>query len=385
MSFDIYRKGYDMDINTIFGENNGNIITGKMEIKNEEGKIISHTGFKTLDSVYCGRYINTVTVGGIGTDPEYRRAGFVRQMMTKLLEMAPEQGWVVSFLHPFSFSYYRKFGYEKVADHRVLEFPIAKLDFVDRCTDLVCVNTEARAIDCMNVYNEFSKKRNIMFKRYNTDYFPKSDSDSRKTYIYYDKDKKPASYIIYDQEHYFCVNRMASVALNVREMAFTTPESLCALFGFMRMFEGEDNKVKIHNCAMSPEIDILLKHYMHTSYTLVPDIAGRILDVKAILEANAYPEGKRGCFTVGVEDTLEFTNGIYRVEYDNGVAEAKKLSSDAECDFSVPMPAFTQLVYGYDEYTADNLPYMAGARLYNPKSDFFTVFHKKNNGLFEHF
>lgn len=374
-----------MDINMRFYEDDGNTVTEGMEIKNNDGNVISQMMFKTLDSMYCGKYINTVTVGGIATAPEYRRAGFVRKMMTKMLEMAPERGWTVSLLHPFSFSYYRKFGYDKIADHKVLEFPIAKLDFVDRCTDLVRVNTEARALDCMNIYNEFSEKRNIMFNRYNTSRFPQSDSDGRKAYIYYDKNKKPASYIIYSQEQYFCVNRMASVALNIHEMAFTTPESLSALFGFIRMFEGEDNKVKIHNCAMSPEIDVFLKHYMHTTYTLVPDIAGRILDVKAVLEAHNYPEGKRGSFTVGVEDSFDFTNGVYRVEYDNGVAEAKKLSACSACDLSVPMPAFTQLMYGYDEYSADVVPYMAGARLYAPRSDFFNVFHKQNNGLFEHF
>ena len=136
---------------------------------------------------------------------------------------------------------------------------------------------------------------------------------------------------------------------------------------------------------MSPEIDTVLKHYMHTSYTLVPDIAARILDVPTMLKANSYPKDRKGYFTVNVEDTLEFVNGVYGVEYENGIADVKKLPSGSECDLSVPVATFTQLVYGYDEYTPDIVPYMNGAKLYNPQSKFFEAFHKKNNGLFEHF
>ncbi len=374
-----------MELKVIFNDDNGNVISEGMEVRSDDGSCMSHMGFKTLDSMYCGQYIKTLTVGGIGTSPEYRREGLVRKMMNKMLEIAPERGWAVSFLHPFSFSYYRKFGYEKVADHKILVFPIAKLDFAERCTDLEPVDSTEKALDCVKIYNEFSKKRNIMFKRYGTSIYPTSKGGGNRTYIYYDSAKNPASYITFSQEQFFNINRMKSVNFHVHEMAFTTPESLNALFGFIRMFEGEDETVKIHNCAMSPEIDTVLKHYMHTSYTLVPDIAARILDVPTVLKANSYPKDRKGYFTVNVEDTLEFVNGVYGVEYENGIADVKKLPSGSECDLSVPVATFTQLVYGYDEYTPDIVPYMNGAKLYNPQSKFFEAFHKKNNGLFEHF
>ena len=379
-------KGYwYMALNLVSYENDGNVISESMENTNDNGVCMSHMGFRTLDSVYCGKYLKTLTISGVATSPEYRRCGCVRQMLNKLFEMAPERGWEVSFLHPFSFSYYRKFGYEKVADHKIIEFPISKLDFTDRFPGLKPVDSEERAKDCTKIYNEFSMKRNIMFKRYGTSIYPTSAGGDKKTYIWYDAASKPASYITLRSEQYFSVNRMESVNLHIHEMAFTTPESLMALFGFIRMFEGEDKRVKIHNCAMSPEVDTVLKHYMHSSYTLVPDIAARILDVKAVLHANRYPAGERGCFTVKVEDSLEYTRGVYRVEYDNGQSEVTKLGDDAEYDLSASMPSFTQLVYGYDEYTADKAAYMDGVEICNPDSKFFNVFHKKHNGLFEHF
>ena len=118
-------KGYwYMALNLVSYENDGNVISESMENTNDNGVCMSHMGFRTLDSVYCGKYLKTLTISGVATSPEYRRCGCVRQMLNKLFEMAPERGWEVSFLHPFSFSYYRKFGYEKVADHKIIEFPI---------------------------------------------------------------------------------------------------------------------------------------------------------------------------------------------------------------------------------------------------------------------
>lgn len=346
---------------------------------------MSSAGIRTCQSRYDGKFINTMTIGGVGTEPEYRREGCVRKIFDELFKLAPERGWVVGMLHPFSFSYYRMFGYEKICDHRVLEFPISKLDFVPRCNDLKILDNDRRIADANEIYNKFADKRNIMFRRYNSTHFSKeSRKNGKSTYIRYDTDGHPVSYITLGVENFYNVNRMESINLNVYEMAFTSPDSLAALFGFMRMYEGENDTVKIHNCGMSPEIDVMLRHYVHTKYTLIPDIMARILDVKTILEANNYPK-EAGHFTVKVEDTLDYTRGIYRVEYADGRADVKKVSNTENYDLCAEMPAFTQMIYGYDSYNADIIRYMHGVKVITDCNDFLRAFTKKPNGLFEHF
>ncbi|MDD4772594.1 MAG: GNAT family N-acetyltransferase [Eubacteriales bacterium] len=345
----------------------------------------SSAGIKTCQSRYDGNYIKTMTIGGIGTAPEFRREGCVRRIFDELFNIAPERGWIVSMLHPFSFSYYRKFGYEKICDHRILEFPITKLDFVPRCTDVQILDNDRRLADAIDIYNKFADNRNIMFRRYDSAHFSKEpNKNGKSTYIHYNSDGKPVSYITLGVENVYYVNRMKSINLNVYEMAFVSRESLAALFGFMRMYEGENDTVKIHNCGMSPEIDVMLRHYIHTEYTLVPDIMARILDVKTILELNRYPE-EAGCFTIKVDDTLEYTRGTYHVEYADGKAEVEKVTDAHKYDIKADMPAFTQMIYGYDSYNADIACYMHGVDVKNDCNDFFRAFTKKSNGLFEHF
>lgn len=364
-------------------DHNFDPITGYMNmaaVDDETGNHLSTGGFGFRESRYCGKYLRTLTAGGIATPVHNRRGGNVRKMFNTVFEMAPENGWAVSMLHPFSFSYYRMFGYEKIADHRILRFPTRLLSFVPRRCKLVRYDNDEQLADILAIYDEFASKRNIMFRRTNGSMYKKKD----KTYIYYDENGKPASYIVYKTYNEYVINHMANSLLTVEEMVFTTPESLRELFSFLYMFEGEMDEIEIANCAMSPEVDLILRHYDQTTYTLVPDIMARILDVKAVLEANEYPE-QEGKFTVKVEDTLDFTKGVYQVTYGAGEGVVKKLADNADCDLVAQMPAFTQLVYGYDEYNSFNARFMEGVMLNNDAKDFFRAFPNRPAGLFEHF
>ncbi len=51
-------------------------------------------------------------VGGVASLPQYRRAGGIRACFQKALPAMHRDGYVFSYLYPFSTAYYRKFGYE---------------------------------------------------------------------------------------------------------------------------------------------------------------------------------------------------------------------------------------------------------------------------------
>jgi len=336
-----------------------------------------------------GAEVKCLKLGGVGTEPEYRRTGLVRRFFDEMDRYALENQCLVTLLHPFSFSYYRKFGFERVADHRILEFPMAALNFAPFFRDMTpCTDSSYRA-DLAAVYNEFAKKRNIMFRRDENWGFPTGDG-GKKTDLWYDATGKPSAYVVYGEEKEFCINRMASVNLHVYEMCFTSPEGLMKLLGFLRMFEGELDSVKIHNCAMSPEIERTLRHYTHTKITVVPDIMARINDVEAVLGAVRYPEEK-GCFTVrvraeeGVSCRMEKIAGAWRVEYEGGAGRVVRLDDGAECDLVCGIGALTQMVFGFESFGADAATYLPGVEMKDECADFFRAFPNRACGLFEHF
>ena len=339
---------------------------------------------------FAGKEIPCVGIGAVNTDPEYRRGGLVREIFAEMATECDRREIPLTVLHPFSFAYYRGFGFERVADHRVLEFPITALNFVPRYPNLTRCMGDTHSQELCEVYNSFAKGgRHLMFKR-DPDHFPTNDP-KKKVYLSRDEKGRPDGYIILEIENYFSVNRMVSVNLHVHELIALTDQAMDKLFGFIRMFEGEMETVKLENISMIPEVELRLRHYMHTSLSILPDIMVRINDVKSFFETIPYP-AEAGCFTFKTAEpprspwSGEKTNGVWRVTYAGGKAIVEKLPDDTEdYDFYADIASLAQLVFGYDSYGYDFARHTPGTRWLNPASDFFRAFPRRPAGIFEHF
>ena len=339
---------------------------------------------------FAGKEIPCVGIGAVNTDPEYRRGGLVREIFAEMATECDRREIPLTVLHPFSFAYYRGFGFERVADHRVLEFPITALNFVPRYPNLTRCMGDTHSQELCEVYNSFAKGgRHLMFKR-DPDHFPTNDP-KKKVYLSCDEKGRPDGYIILEIENYFSVNRMVSVNLHVHELIALTDQAMDKLFGFIRMFEGEMETVKLENISMIPEVELRLRHYMHTSISILPDIMVRINDVKNFFETIPYP-AEAGCFTFKTAEpprspwSGEKNNGVWRVTYAGGKAIVEKLPDDTEdYDFYADIASLAQLVFGYDSYGYDFARHTPGTRWLNPASDFFRAFPRRPAGIFEHF
>ncbi len=339
---------------------------------------------------FAGKEISCGAVGGVGTEPEYRRGGLVREIFTEMAAECVRREIPLTILHPFSFAYYRAFGFERIADHRVLEFPITALNFVPRYPDLIHCTDDTHNAELTAVYSAFAADhRHLLFKR-EPHHFPTADG-KKKVYLSRDREGRPDGYIILEIENYFSVNRMVSVNLHVHELIALTDEAMTRLFGFIRMFEGEMETVKMENTAMIPEVELRLRHYMHTGITILPDLMARINDVKLFFASIPYP-AEAGSFTFKTAEpprspwSGERTNGIWRVTYQDGTATVEKLPDDtADYDFAADIPALTQLVFGYDSYGYATARHTDNTAWHTQAPDFFRAFPPRPAGIFEHF
>ena len=339
---------------------------------------------------FAGKEIPCVGIGAVNTDPEYRRGGLVREIFTEMAAECDRRAIPLTVLHPFSFAYYRSFGFERVADHRVLEFPITALNFVPRYPNLIHCTGNIHNFELTEVYDAFAADgRHLMFRREPED-FPTNDP-KKKVYLSHDEEGKPDGYIILEIENYFSVNRMVSVNLHVHELIALTDDAMDKLFGFIRMFEGEMETVRMENISMIPEVELRLRHYMHTSISILPDIMVRINDIKNFFEAIPYP-AEAGCFTFKTAEpprspwSGDKITGVWRVTYRDGAATVEKLPDDTEdYDFYADVASLAQLVFGYDSYGYDFARHTHGTRWNTPAPDFFRAFPRRPAGIFEHF
>ncbi len=335
--------------------------------------------FTVTDSAYGKGTVKAMLAGGIATPVEHRRGGNVRKMFEHMHAQAADEGVAVALLHPFSFSFYRQFGYERVADHVFLRFPTAKIDFVPRRCRFVPYREELLP-DMLAVYRAFSKGRNLLLPRVDGGRYVGGECMS---YLCYDG-ATPVAYVVCSGSKTLQVNRYVDTVLTVHEMAYVSPDALCEIFSFLRMFEGEYDRIVMSDAGVYSEVEILLTHQFHTSCEVVPDLMARVLNTEIMLSAHEYPQ-KEGAFTVRVKDTMPSVAGTFRVCYGGGEARVERLADGADADVTLPVNVFTRLIYGYRALDAQSLAYFGGVEIHSDVEDLLRAFPQKPCGIFEHF
>ena len=346
----------------------------KYEMLTDEGLHASQVYLSVFPSRFARGYVDCACICGVGTKPEYRRGGLVRTALDAFFRDAGEHPeWAVSFLHPFSFPFYRQMGYEKISYHEAIEMPIGALDMFARFPDFApfAPEMEKPLLEC---YRRFAAGRNMMFDRNDLSRFPLRDKN--QLYVLLEGGEIHA-YIVWRVEDRMVVNRMIGDRLVVDEYGFDSPDALKKLLGFIRMFDGQVLNVRFTDVYMTPEIDVTLRHYHSVEYKLYPDISAKILNLKTMLEMNEYPRAGGG-FTIA-----EAGGESWRVDYEGGQAQVKpaKCGADITCD----SPALARLLYGAEPMTAERLRYMPGVEIGGDTEDFLRAFPVRAGGVFEHF
>jgi len=76
------------------------------------GKIISALLIIPAEILINGFKVKMGGIGGVCTLPDYRRRGYAGELLRYTVKEMRRSGFITSILYPFSFAYYRKFGWE---------------------------------------------------------------------------------------------------------------------------------------------------------------------------------------------------------------------------------------------------------------------------------
>jgi len=129
-----------------------------------DGKIVSSLMCMPEPVIIGDAEVSHASVGSVGTLPEYRRQGCAAAMMTECVKLLREEGICLSSLWPFSYPYYRKFGWEVGAEARVYS---ARTAFFETLGDPSSVRTatpsDRKAI--VRLYDEWYRGLNCMTSR----------------------------------------------------------------------------------------------------------------------------------------------------------------------------------------------------------------------------
>jgi len=89
----------------------------ELRVATHEGRVVSCLTLLHAELGFLGARLPMAGICEVATDPDQRNKGYAGELMRRSLREMRERGICTSALFPFSFRYYRKFGYELGGNH----------------------------------------------------------------------------------------------------------------------------------------------------------------------------------------------------------------------------------------------------------------------------
>ncbi|MCL1883646.1 MAG: GNAT family N-acetyltransferase [Defluviitaleaceae bacterium] len=290
-----------------------------------------------------------VPMGGIGavvTRPESRGLGHMNMLIESAFKIMHENNQIFSFIYPFSFAYYRKFGYEMCYAYDKVRIPISQLQSY-KCKVTAEPFEPGDSIQpYAKIYEHFTRERNLSIVRNNDDWEKLLARDPYKnlefTFIIRDNSNQAVSYILYSAER----DDDNGNRLIINECCWTTPEALHMVFGFLSKLGAEFEYVH-WNAPADMDIFTLFPEGFDLEWQRESTGMNRVIDVSAALATLQAPPDK-GCVTLHITDNfLQKNNGTYTVSWNNNALSVKKLTQPSPADIETTIETLAQLISGY--------------------------------------
>ncbi len=330
----------------------------------DNGKLIAGVEMYNYKNHYCGNMMNAIVVEGVCSLPEHRRKGGVRKIFEKIAEIAEENDWTYGFLHPFSISYYEKFGYASLNHMFTVKVPFDSLRHIPFNAD-VELYTGEQFKELSELHRKCALNENLMTLRDERKYFcetPLEETDY--TYIHRDGNGTADGYVRIK------VKRPEEVV--VEDLYVLSPEALRGIVGFLRTYDGITKTLTVRKQYQGSPFVCLAERTDGVCYDKDGCFAGRIYNMQKLLENNEYPEAY-GKFSVKICDEIEKNNGIFEVEYKDKKATVTK-KADGNYDLALTAPAAAKLMLSGEGYNARTAVYIDGVEINGDAEDFFRAF-----------
>ncbi|AXO93587.1 GNAT family N-acetyltransferase [Bacillus cereus] len=212
-------------------------------------------------------------VAGVATYPEYRRSGYVKELLQHSLQTMKKDGYTVSMLHPFAVSFYRKYGWELCANLLVCHMTKSDLVMTKQVNGTVKrFNKENHPEEVEKLYETFAERFSGMLVR-NEKWWLQAVYDDLTLAIYYDENKTAAGYMLY---------KIEKSKMTVEEFVPLHNEARNGLWNFICQHD-----------SMIKELEMTVSENEQLLYTLQeprvkteikPYFMGRIVDVEQFLK-----------------------------------------------------------------------------------------------------
>ncbi|WP_155286321.1 GNAT family N-acetyltransferase [Lacticaseibacillus zhaodongensis] len=310
----------------------------------EDGQLVSGLYSLPFTVNFHGRRYHMNGIGDVMSAPEYSGRGGASQLLRAALQDMDAAGVELSYLAPFSLTFYRRFGYEQVFNH--IEYRIASRDFAlarSAATGTIergPLSKMAPAIKPLYVRSAISQRGGVERPDWWWDYlYLRNRWDAA---VYRDASGVAQGYLIYSRE---------SEQLVIKEFVAATNAARQQLLGFVAK-----HKVTFKELVYdAPDTDLWADYLPNADAveaTIKPYMMARIVNLPAFMRKYPLAAGTQADVTFKLrDDTIAANDGYWRLQVGAGKIELTQVeATPAAAQMSIQR--LSQILLGAQSATA---------------------------------
>ncbi|MEG1381915.1 MAG: GNAT family N-acetyltransferase [Ruthenibacterium sp.] len=315
-------------------------------------------------------------IGGVATLPQYRRCGAIRACLQAAMQEMNEKGFVLSFLYPFSRSYYRKFGYENGALACTWTIPFSTLRLPRATGHMVQLLPGDSTAPLLQIYNTFYAKYNNSVIRTVFDSLLETENtlaQKRYLYVWYNEAMQPRGFLIFHKKEGIMDCTTTFEAKNA--FLFLDCEALTALLDFASTAFAADYHAIRFTLPEEIHIDSFIAEGNEIQRSVGYNGMMRIVNVQHALQlCRCMGEGS---IRIAVSDEIApWNEETWQLDFAPERANIVQKTLNAP-DVALSVNDFSALICG--TRCAEDFAYMPQVQIYKHDAPFDKVFYRKPN------
>ena len=308
-----------------------------------EGTLCSQMAAIPFAIRFDGRWTPMCGIGGVATLPPYRRAGAVRKLFTHLFPVMRAAGQAFSVLFPFSYAYYRRFGYEAVYRYRRVTLPFTLLEKFPRHQAAHFYEPGESCAEFNALYECFTAGRQLALRRdadnWQQRLLPADPWKERKhAYLLNDADGNACAYFIFQPDE-----SAGKCCMRIHDWAVRDAGSLPLLFGFLRTFGAHFETLEMTMpTGLLPEL--LFNELSQVQCGDGWSAMARLVDVEAALRLLRRPSAASRVVLRVVDDILAWNNDTFAITCGEQETAVSRVGEAA--DMTVDVRTLARLLLG---------------------------------------
>ena len=331
-----------------------------------------------------GHNTNVGIAGGVVTLQEARGKGAIDRIMERAFAaMRDEEDQIFSFVYPFSYSYYRRLGYETCCPRHRAIIPVDQFKQYPYPTRLERFEKGGDSTPFREVYKDFTRNRNFAIVRDDEAWEEILDRDPYRdlqfTFLHRDEGGKPDAYVLYDTKQ----NEEEGNTAEIKEFCWKTVQGFHHVLGFFGKLGSEYEKVSWNSGDL--DVHTLFSESWELETEFESAGMARLTDICRPLTLLTQPAGS-GSVSIGVTDKfLSGNSGVYEVQWEPGIklCRARKTAALHTPDLECSQETLVQLITGYS--TPREALYRQGTIIRSNRDSLTALFPKRALFMTEHY